>query len=58
MRIRNPAYYELTVLRIRDDYPGYDFYPSRISDPTLATREEEKMSSPSFFCNHKYQKLK
>jgi hypothetical protein len=48
------------VLRIRDDIPDADFYPSRIPDPgsrildlTTAPKEEGE----KIFCSHKYHKI-
>jgi hypothetical protein len=39
--------------------PDPVFYPSRIPVPTTATKEEgEKICCPTFFCSHKYQKMK
>jgi hypothetical protein len=38
--------------------PDLDFCPSRIPDPTTATKERgEKSSFPTFLCSHKYHKM-
>jgi hypothetical protein len=39
--------------------PDPDFYPSRIPDPKIATKErgEKKISYQTFLCSHKFHKI-
>jgi hypothetical protein len=47
------------VLRIRDDYPDPDFYPSRIPDPKPATKErgEKQLVVIPFYIATNFKKL-
>ncbi len=51
----SPVYF-LSVLRIRDVYPGSCFYPSRIQKPQLK-RGVKKKCCQTFFCRHNFHKI-